>query len=140
MKTNKALGNEFENWLCEYRYNLGFFAHKLTQSTSGQPCDIIFARNNIPVFVDAKNCMGVRFPFSRIESNQRNAFTILNACGCPHTYFAFRFLVGEEYDYRFLSFAEIKKLEKEMTGVSYNLCHPLEELFGNVIIEGVFRK
>ena len=35
---------------------------------------------------------------------------------------------------------QIKKLEKEFTGVSYNLCHPLEELFGNVIIEGVFRK
>ena len=140
MKTNKALGNEFENWLCEYGYNLGFFAHKLTQSTSGQPADIVFARGNLVMFVDAKNCNGVRFSISRIESNQRNAFKLLNAVGCNHTYFAFRFIVNGKYDYRYLSLKEIDKLSKKMSGISYNLCHPLEEMFGNLIIEGMCKR
>lgn len=137
MRSNKSLGNEFENWLCEYGHRLGFFAHKLTQSSSGQPADILFARNNIPLFVDAKNCEGVRFPFSRVEMNQRNAFKMLNRLGCPHTYFAFRFKVNDDYDYRYLSFKEVCELEKKMTGVSYNLCHSLEEMFGNILIDEV---
>lgn len=139
MKTNKALGNEFENWLCEYGYNLGFFAHKLTQSTSGQPTDIVFARADLVMFVDAKNCNGVRFPISRVESNQRNAFKLLNEVGCKHTYFAFRFIVDDKYDYRYLSLREIDELSQKMSGIPYNLCHPLEEMFGNVIIEGMCR-
>ena len=140
MKTNKALGNEFENWLCEYGHSLGFFAHKLTQSAAGQPFDLVFARNNIPIFVDAKNCTGVRFIFSRVESNQRNAFRMLNNLGCPHTYFAFRFLVHDQYEYGYLSLKEIEEFEKKMAGVSYNLCRPLEEMFGNVIIEGMSKR
>lgn len=141
MKSNKALGNEFENWLCEYAHRLGFFAHRLTQNSSGQPFDCVFARNNVPLFVDAKNCKGIRFPFSRIEANQRNAFKMLNRIGCPHTYFAFRFEVEEnDYDYKYLSFKEICALEKKMTGVSRNLCHPLEEMFGNIIIDEVGKK
>lgn len=139
MKSNKALGNEFENWLCEYGYKLGFFAHRLTQSSAGQPADILFARGNVPLFVDAKNCEGVRFPFSRVEMNQRNAFKMLNARGCIHTYFAFRFKVNDEYDYRYLSLKEICALEKKMASVSYNLCHPLEEMFGNILIDEVCR-
>lgn len=140
MKTNKALGNEFEEWLCDYGYNLGFFAHRLTQSSSGQPADIVFARANIAMFVDAKVCSGVAFPIKRVEENQRNAFTLLNEVGCRHTYFAFRFEVNDGYDYRYLSLKEIDKLSESMKTISYNLCHPLEEMFGNVIIEGMCRR
>lgn len=139
MKTNKALGNEFENWLCEYGHSLGFFAHKLTQSAAGQPADVVFARGDLVMFVDAKNCNGVRFPISRVESNQKNAFKLLNVVGCKHTYFAFRFLVDDKYDYRYLSMKEVDELSNRMNGISYNLCHPLEEMFGNLIIEGMCR-
>ena len=45
--------------------------------------------------------------------------------------------VNDDYDYRYLSFKEVCELEKKMTGVSYNLCHSLEEMFGNILIDEV---
>ena len=54
MKSNRAVGNAFEQQLCEMLFEYGFWVHNLKQDNSGQPADVIAARNKVLV--------GVRVP------------------------------------------------------------------------------
>lgn len=72
---NKKTGMQFEKEFCQYLAKNGWWAHFMTPSASGsQPFDIIAMRGRDTYAIDCKTCANDRFPFSRIEDNQRMAF------------------------------------------------------------------
>jgi Holliday junction resolvase len=94
---NKTVGNHFEEELCELLAANGFWAHNLAQNQTGQPADVIAAKNGISVLIDCKDCANNKFPLSRIEGNQEGAMTLWEATGNPHCYFAMKLSNGEIY-------------------------------------------
>ena len=75
MNNNKT-GAQFEKEFCQYLAKNGWWAHFLSPNASGaQPFDIIAMRNRDVYAIDCKTCADGRFPISRIEDNQRLAFT-----------------------------------------------------------------
>lgn len=73
---NKKTGSQFEKEFCQYLAENGWWAHFLTPSASGaQPFDIIALRGREVYAIDCKTCASDKFPISRIEDNQRLAFT-----------------------------------------------------------------
>lgn len=69
--TNRKLGNNFEQELCELLFKEGFWVHNLAQNQSGQPADIIAVKEGKAFLIDAKVCSDNKFAKSRIEQNQR---------------------------------------------------------------------
>ena len=88
--TNKKMGNDFEQELCEKLSEYGFWVHNLAQNKSGQPADIIAVRNGKAYLIDAKVCTGHSFPLSRIEENQTLAMAEWERCGNGDGWFAFK--------------------------------------------------
>lgn len=88
--SNKALGNSFEEELCEILSNYGFWSHNLAQNKSGQPADVIAVRNKVSHLIDAKVCSNNTFPFSRIEENQDLAMDLWRECGNGIGWFALK--------------------------------------------------
>ena len=98
MKTNnKQIGNSFESELCELLSQNGFWAYNAVNKSSGQPADVLAARNDVPYLIDCKVCSNDTFPLSRIEENQYNAMMLFNARGNEETYFALKFSDGVIY-------------------------------------------
>lgn len=91
---NKKIGNAFEQKFCEVLYEHGFWAHNLAQNASGQPADIIAARNGITYLIDCKICSNRRFALSRMEENQDLSMELWESCGNGNGWFAV--LIGEE--------------------------------------------
>lgn len=94
---NKKLGNSFESELCNILGANGFWAYNAVNKASGQPADIMAAKNNIPYLIDCKVCSDDSFPLSRIEENQYNSMMKFDYCGCYESYFALKFSDGEIY-------------------------------------------
>lgn len=88
--SNKALGNSFEEELCDFLSSYGFWVHNLTQNKSGQPADVIAVRNKVSHLIDAKVCSNNKFPFSRIEENQDLAMELWRECGNGIGWFALK--------------------------------------------------
>ena len=88
--SNKALGNSFEEELCEILSSYGFWSHNMAQKKSGQPADIIAVRNKVSHLIDAKVCSNNEFPFSRIEENQDLAMELWKECGNGIGWFALK--------------------------------------------------
>lgn len=88
--SNKTIGNHFEAELCDLLAEAGWWAHNLAQNQTGQPADVIAARNNIPVLIDCKVCENNRFVLSRIEDNQEGAMTLWEMTGNAYCYFAMK--------------------------------------------------
>ena len=88
--SNKALGNSFEEELCEILSSYGFWSHNMAQKKSGQPADIIAVRNKVAHLIDAKVCSNNEFPFSRIEENQDLAMELWKDCGNGIGWFALK--------------------------------------------------
>jgi archaeal holliday junction resolvase (hjc) len=86
--TNKASGNKFEEELAQKLFNEGFWVHRLTQNSAGQPADIIAVKDGLAYLIDAKVCEGDIFPFSRVEGNQRTAMALWEQCGNGTGWFA----------------------------------------------------
>lgn len=95
--SNKTIGNQFEEVLCNLLSEHGFWAHNMAQNQTGQPADIIAAKNDSPVLIDCKDCNKDRFPLSRIEPNQEAAMTLWEMQGNRHCYFALRLSSGIIY-------------------------------------------
>lgn len=93
-KSNRAVGNEFEQELCEMLYECGFWVHNMTQNNAGQPADVIAVRNKMAYLIDAKDCSSKGFDLRRIEENQITAMQLWEECGNGLGWFALR--VGEE--------------------------------------------
>ena len=88
--SNKALGNSFEEELCEILSSYGFWSHNMAQKKSGQPADIIAVRNKVAHLIDAKVCSNNEFPLSRIEENQDLAMELWKDCGNGIGWFALK--------------------------------------------------
>lgn len=89
--TNRTLGDRFESDFCTLLYNKGFWSHRLTQNSAGQPADVIAVRNGKAWLIDCKVCTDNRFPLSRIEDNQNLAMTVWkDYCGNDEAWFALR--------------------------------------------------
>ena len=120
--TNKKLGNDFEQEVCEILAKHGFWTHNMAQNKSGQPADIIAVKNMTAYLIDAKVCSSRGFALSRMEENQDLAMDLWMECGNGTGWFAIKFPIGEIYmvnhlhikAYQLLqstlSFAEIKNI------------------------------
>ena len=94
--TNKKIGNDFEQELCEKLSEYGFWTHNLAMNKSGQPADIIAVRNKQAYLIDAKVVSSIRgFALSRVEDNQDLAMDLWNSKGNGQGWFAFK-LPNEE--------------------------------------------
>lgn len=124
--TNKKLGNDFEQELCEKLYEYGFWTHNLAMNKAGQPADIIAVKNKTAFLIDAKVCSSRGFALSRVEENQELAMELWKECGNGQGWFAFKVPTGEIYmmphicvqAYKqrqaYLSFSEIHELGKPL--------------------------
>lgn len=72
-------GREFEDFCVKRLHEAGYWVHRIHPDESGQqPFDIIGAKGNKICAYDAKVVSDKkRFPLSRIEDNQLNAFRLL---------------------------------------------------------------
>lgn len=91
MKSNRAVGNAFEQELCDLLSAHGFWAKNMKQDSSGQPADVIAVRNKVAYLIDCKDCSGERFSLRRIEPNQETAMTMWEQCGNGQGWFAIKF-------------------------------------------------
>ena len=88
--SNKALGNSFEQELCDRLSEYGFWTHNLAMNKAGQPADIIAVRNKIAYLIDAKVCSSKGFALSRVEENQELAMSLWNKRGNGQGWFAMK--------------------------------------------------
>ena len=96
--TNKKLGNDFEQELCEKLSEHGFWCHNMAMNKSGQPADIIAVRNKQAYLIDAKVISSQRgFALSRVEENQDLAMDLWNERGNGQGWFAFKLPNNEIY-------------------------------------------
>lgn len=88
--TNKRDGNNFEEFFCNLLFSNGFWAHDLAQNQTGQPADVIAARNGKAYLIDCKVCGKNGFPFSHMEANQDSSMELWRNCGNGVGWFAFK--------------------------------------------------
>ena len=124
VKSNRAVGNAFEQEFSELLYAYGFWVHRLTQDSAGQPADVIAVKNKIAYLIDCKDCSAKGFDLRRVEENQITAMQLWNECGNGQGWFAIKVPTGDIYmlpvfvimAYRArqssLSYAEIHELGK----------------------------
>ena len=124
VKSNRAVGNAFEQEFSELLYAYGFWVHRLTQDSAGQPADVIAVRNKIAYLIDCKDCSSKGFDLRRVEENQINAMQLWDECGNGQGWFALKVPTGDIYmlplvvvlayknGQSSLSFAEIHELGK----------------------------
>ena len=91
---NKRLGNSFEAEFCEILFENGFWTHNLAQNASGQPADVIAARNGKTYLIDCKVCSNRGFALSRMEENQDLSMELWKDTGNGEGWFAV--LIGEQ--------------------------------------------
>lgn len=102
---NKKRGNAFEEYVCKFFANKGFWVRPLYAGDNGsQPFDILAMKNQggvrVTYAVDCKTLKGTKFPLSRIEYNQEIGFQFFRQkCGDEHTYYKFFILVNGEKIY-----------------------------------------
>lgn len=87
---NKKIGNDFESDFCDLLAANGFWAHNFAQNRSGQPADVIAAKNRITYLIDCKVCSDGSFRLSRMEENQRRAMSLWTETGNGSGWFALK--------------------------------------------------
>ena len=124
--TNKKLGNDFEQLLCEKLSEYGYWCHNLALNKAGQPADIIAVKNKKAYLIDAKVCSSRGFALSRVEDNQELSMTLWNERGNGQAWFALQVPTGEIYmiphlcilafkrTQSYLSFDEIHEMGKPL--------------------------
>ena len=95
--SNKKLGSNFEQELCEKLSEYGFWVHNLAMNKSGQPADIIAVRNKQAYLIDAKVCSSRGFALSRVEENQDLALDLWEQRGNGQGWFALKVPTNEIY-------------------------------------------
>ena len=68
---NRKLGTNFEQEFAQILADNGFWVHRMAQTASGQPFDIIAAKNGSTFPIDCKVCTKDKFLLERCEENQR---------------------------------------------------------------------
>lgn len=95
--TNKKIGNEFEQELCEKLAEYGFWTHNMAMNKSGQPADIIAVRNKQAYLIDAKVVSTSRgFALNRVEENQDLAMDLWYERKNGQGWFAFKIVKANE--------------------------------------------
>lgn len=94
MASNKKIGNDFEAEFCEILFEKGFWVHNLAQNASGQPADVIAAKNGKTHLIDCKVCSVRGFSLARMEENQDLSMELWKSCGNGEGWFAV--LMGEQ--------------------------------------------
>ena len=124
--TNKKIGNDFEQELCEILAGYGFWTHNMAMNKSGQPADIIAVKNKVAYLIDAKVCSSRGFALSRMEENQELSMELWGECGNGQGWFALKVPTNEIYmislitmqaykhGQAYLSFSEIHDLGKPL--------------------------
>lgn len=124
--TNKKLGSDFEQELCEKLSEYGFWTHNMAMNKAGQPADIIAVKSKTAYLIDAKVCSSRGFALSRMEENQDLAMELWKECGNGQGWFALKVPTDEIYmiphitiqAYRhgqaYLSFSEIHEIGKPL--------------------------
>ena len=96
--SNRSIGNAFEREFAQTLASYGFWVHLLAQNSSGQPADIIAARNGKPYLIDCKVCERDWFRFDRIEDNQVFAMQMwFETAHNSHGWFALKLSNGEVF-------------------------------------------
>jgi Holliday junction resolvase len=95
--TNKKIGNDFEQELCDILARYGFWTHNMAMNKSGQPADIIAVKNKTAYLIDAKVCSSRGFALSRMEENQDLAMELWKECGNGQGWFAIKLPTEEIY-------------------------------------------
>ena len=117
-KSNKKIGNEFENDFSDILFKNGFWNHILAQNQSGQPFDVIAGKNNYIFAFDCKVCHNDRFLLKRVEPNQDEAMSLLNELGCHETFFALKF---EKHNEIYLArYEKIKNWSNTLNSLPYS--------------------
>lgn len=88
---NKELGNDFENELENILGNYGYWVYHTPNKNSGQPCDLILAKDNFIILLDSKHCDKDYFEFKHIQENQLLCFELNKRKGNINTGFAIYF-------------------------------------------------
>ena len=125
-KSNRAVGNAFEIELCELLYAYGFWVHRLTQDSAGQPADVIAVRNKTAYLIDCKDCSAKGFDLRRVEENQINAMQLWNECGNGQGWFAIKVPTGDIY---MLPLFVVMAYKCRQSSLSYSEIHELGKSF-----------
>ena len=94
---NKELGNDFENKLEKILSNYSYWVYHTPNKNSGQPCDLILAKNNSIILLDSKHCDKDYFEFKHIQENQLLCFELNKRKGNINTGFAIYFKPKNEW-------------------------------------------
>ena len=120
--TNKKLGNDFEQELCEILSEHGCWCHLLNANKSGQPADIIAVKNKTAYLIDAKVCSSRGFALSRMEENQDLAMDLWKECGNGQAWFALKVPTGDIY---MIPHICIKAYSQRQSVLSFSEIHEL---------------
>lgn len=105
MYSQKKIGNKAEKDFAKLMFNRGWWVHIFADKVTGQPFDIVMAKNNTAWFLDVKHVKDKDYLLhSRIEENQKNAFTMLMNRGSSNCGFAVKF---SEFGWYFLRYRDI---------------------------------
>lgn len=95
MSSRNQLGSGFEEELCETLSQCGFWAHRLNANKSGQPFDIIAAKDGQTYPLECKHCSKDKFETWRIEENQYSAMYLWQFTGNGESWFALMLSDGD---------------------------------------------
>lgn len=110
MVTQIKIGNDLEStFLHLLSRKYGYWAYLCPRTLAGQPCDVIALRRDKKFLLDVKHCKNDKFLFSRIETNQADAFKYATELGIPCGFAVF-FEASNEW--RFWSWKFVQKLMK----------------------------
>lgn len=125
--SNKAVGNAFEQEVCEILSKHGFWTHNMAMNKSGQPADIIAVKNKTAYLIDAKVCSSRGFALSRMEENQDLAMELWKECGNGQGWFALKVPTGEIY---MIPHLNIKAYQHSQSTLSFSEIHEIGKPIG----------
>ena len=120
--SNKKLGNTFEEELCERLSEYGYWCHNIAVKKSGQPADVIAAKNKKAYLIDAKVCSDNTFDLKRVEENQKTAMELWEMCGNGLGWFALK-LTDEQIF--FISYYVMKAYARQKSSLTTKEIHEL---------------
>lgn len=116
MATNKKIGNDFEDEFCLILFDAGYWVHRLNQNASGQPADVIAAKDGKAYLIDCKVCSRGGFRLSRIEENQALSMKMWDARGNGTGWFAIQTRDGQIFmlPHEYLEYYEGSSMSDEL--------------------------
>lgn len=130
--SNRAVGNAFEQEFSELLYAYGFWVHRLTQDSAGQPADVIAVRNKTAYLIDCKDCSAKGFDLRRVEDNQITAMQLWDECGNGQGWFALRVptVVPDVSDVYMLPFFVVMAYKNRQSMMSFAEIHEVGKSLG----------